>query len=222
MTNFQLAALLQLLLLELRRWKWVCGLSSLNLQGSYNWDYLPNWCPQFQPLANSFYINWQALRAYNNPYRPFQPKRAMNPNHAKQNTLHSGTEPLIFLYLSINGKQETNMSRWFSSGLSRLLPPNVCVYSDLDSDLASSVTGLSFGTFMTLTWLKKLLKVTEWTNYYKAIQWHFLDRSSHHHYYILDTVQTILKHHKFLKYYQIIVIVVVNPKKLLRKMISHV
>lgn len=28
--------------------------SDEELRGSYNWDYLLNWCPQFQPLANVF------------------------------------------------------------------------------------------------------------------------------------------------------------------------
>lgn len=51
--------------------------SDEELRGSYNWDYLLNWCPQFQPLANVF-TEIARLKDENvppnNPRRPFQPK----------------------------------------------------------------------------------------------------------------------------------------------------
>ncbi|XP_062870185.1 protocadherin-16-like [Trichomycterus rosablanca] len=51
--------------------------SDEELRGSYNWDYLLNWCPQFQPLANVFTeiarLKDESIPP-NNPRRPFQPK----------------------------------------------------------------------------------------------------------------------------------------------------
>uniref|UniRef100_A0A4W4F290 Protocadherin-16 n=1 Tax=Electrophorus electricus TaxID=8005 RepID=A0A4W4F290_ELEEL len=55
--------------------------SDEELRGSYNWDYLLNWCPQFQPLANVF-TEIARLKDENapvNPRRPFQPKAKMDP-----------------------------------------------------------------------------------------------------------------------------------------------
>ncbi|KAF7700324.1 protocadherin-16 [Silurus meridionalis] len=55
--------------------------SDEELRGSYNWDYLLNWCPQFQPLANVF-TEIARLKDENapvNPRRPFQPKAKTEP-----------------------------------------------------------------------------------------------------------------------------------------------
>lgn len=56
--------------------------SDEELRGSYNWDYLLNWCPQFQPLANVFTeiarLKDESLPP-NNPRRPFQPKAKTDP-----------------------------------------------------------------------------------------------------------------------------------------------
>ncbi|KAI7801010.1 putative protocadherin-16 [Triplophysa rosa] len=50
--------------------------SDEELRGSYNWDYLLDWCPQFQPLANVF-TEIARLKDENAPAnhrRPFHPK----------------------------------------------------------------------------------------------------------------------------------------------------
>ncbi|KAF7701166.1 protocadherin-16 [Silurus meridionalis] len=56
--------------------------SDEELRGSYNWDYLLNWCPQFQPLASVFTeiarLKDESLPP-NNPRRPFQPKIKTEP-----------------------------------------------------------------------------------------------------------------------------------------------
>ncbi|KAG9351769.1 hypothetical protein JZ751_023020 [Albula glossodonta] len=56
--------------------------SDEELRGSYNWDYLLNWCPQFQPLANVF-TEIARLKDESaqppNPRRPFQPKAKADP-----------------------------------------------------------------------------------------------------------------------------------------------
>ncbi|KAG5284012.1 hypothetical protein AALO_G00021980 [Alosa alosa] len=56
--------------------------SDEELRGSYNWDYLLNWCPQFQPLANVFTeiarLKDESIPP-NNPRRPFQPKAKTDP-----------------------------------------------------------------------------------------------------------------------------------------------
>ncbi|TRY99245.1 hypothetical protein DNTS_022810, partial [Danionella cerebrum] len=56
--------------------------SDEELRGSYNWDYLLNWCPQFQPLASVF-TEIARLKDENlppnNPRRPFQPKLKTDP-----------------------------------------------------------------------------------------------------------------------------------------------
>lgn len=55
--------------------------SDEELRGSYNWDYLLNWCPQFQPLANVF-TEIARLKDENAPVntrRPFQPKAKADP-----------------------------------------------------------------------------------------------------------------------------------------------
>ncbi|XP_076832352.1 protocadherin-16 [Brachyhypopomus gauderio] len=55
--------------------------SDEELRGSYNWDYLLNWCPQFQPLANVF-TEIARLKDENapvNPRRHFQPKVKADP-----------------------------------------------------------------------------------------------------------------------------------------------
>ncbi|XP_026994718.2 protocadherin-16 [Tachysurus fulvidraco] len=56
--------------------------SDEELRGSYNWDYLLNWCPQFQPLASVFTeiarLKDESLPP-NNPRRPFQPKIKTDP-----------------------------------------------------------------------------------------------------------------------------------------------
>ncbi|KAJ8368542.1 hypothetical protein SKAU_G00085700, partial [Synaphobranchus kaupii] len=56
--------------------------SDEELRGSYNWDYLLNWCPQFQPLANVF-TEIARLKDENAPpsnsRRPFQPKAKADP-----------------------------------------------------------------------------------------------------------------------------------------------
>ncbi|KAJ8412516.1 hypothetical protein AAFF_G00128520, partial [Aldrovandia affinis] len=56
--------------------------SDEELRGSYNWDYLLNWCPQFQPLANVF-TEIARLKDETaqqpNPRRPFQPKAKTDP-----------------------------------------------------------------------------------------------------------------------------------------------
>uniref|UniRef100_A0A8C7I9V6 Cadherin domain-containing protein n=1 Tax=Oncorhynchus kisutch TaxID=8019 RepID=A0A8C7I9V6_ONCKI len=58
--------------------------SDEELRGSYNWDYLLNWCPQFQPLANVFteiarLKDETAPQNQTNPRQPFQPKAKMDP-----------------------------------------------------------------------------------------------------------------------------------------------
>ncbi|XP_053703389.1 protocadherin-16-like isoform X2 [Synchiropus splendidus] len=55
--------------------------SDEELRGSYNWDYLLNWCPQFQPLANVFteIARLKDETAQQNPRQPFQPKPKTDP-----------------------------------------------------------------------------------------------------------------------------------------------
>ncbi|XP_066555914.1 protocadherin-16 [Amia ocellicauda] len=55
--------------------------SDEELRGSYNWDYLLNWCPQFQPLASVFteIARLKDESAPPNPRRPFQPKAKADP-----------------------------------------------------------------------------------------------------------------------------------------------
>ncbi|XP_030634016.1 protocadherin-16 [Chanos chanos] len=55
--------------------------SDEELRGSYNWDYLLNWCPQFQPLANVFteIARLKDENAPPHPRRPFQPKAKTDP-----------------------------------------------------------------------------------------------------------------------------------------------
>ncbi|KAJ8275586.1 hypothetical protein COCON_G00073380, partial [Conger conger] len=57
--------------------------SDEELRGSYNWDYLLNWCPQFQPLANVFTeiarLKDETATPNNLPRRPFQPKPKVDP-----------------------------------------------------------------------------------------------------------------------------------------------
>uniref|UniRef100_A0A6Q2Z7J2 Protocadherin-16 n=1 Tax=Esox lucius TaxID=8010 RepID=A0A6Q2Z7J2_ESOLU len=55
--------------------------SDEELRGSYNWDYLLNWCPQFQPLANVFteIARLKDETAPPNPRRPFQQKAKVDP-----------------------------------------------------------------------------------------------------------------------------------------------
>ncbi len=57
--------------------------SDEELRGSYNWDYLLNWCPQFQPLANVFTeiarLKDETAQQSQNPRQPFQPKHKIDP-----------------------------------------------------------------------------------------------------------------------------------------------
>uniref|UniRef100_A0A673ZTN7 Protocadherin-16 n=1 Tax=Salmo trutta TaxID=8032 RepID=A0A673ZTN7_SALTR len=55
--------------------------SDEELRGSYNWDYLLNWCPQFQPLASVFteIARLKDETATPNPRRPLQHKAKMDP-----------------------------------------------------------------------------------------------------------------------------------------------
>nr|XP_043897629.1 protocadherin-16 [Solea senegalensis] len=57
--------------------------SDEELRGSYNWDYLLNWCPQFQPLANVFTeiarLKDETAQQSQNPRQPFHPKPKMDP-----------------------------------------------------------------------------------------------------------------------------------------------
>uniref|UniRef100_A0A8C5BLR5 Dachsous cadherin-related 1a n=1 Tax=Gadus morhua TaxID=8049 RepID=A0A8C5BLR5_GADMO len=55
--------------------------SDEELRGSYNWDYLLNWCPQFQPLANVFteIARLKDETAPPNPRRPFPHKAKAEP-----------------------------------------------------------------------------------------------------------------------------------------------
>ncbi|XP_055792755.1 protocadherin-16-like [Salvelinus fontinalis] len=58
--------------------------SDEELRGSYNWDYLLNWCPQFQPLANVFteiarLKDETAPQNQTNPRQPLQPKAKTDP-----------------------------------------------------------------------------------------------------------------------------------------------
>ncbi|CAL8401145.1 unnamed protein product [Boreogadus saida] len=57
--------------------------SDEELRGSYNWDYLLNWCPQFQPLANVFTeiarLKDETAHPGQNPRQPFQPKPKIDP-----------------------------------------------------------------------------------------------------------------------------------------------
>ncbi|XP_077448676.1 protocadherin-16-like isoform X2 [Stigmatopora argus] len=57
--------------------------SDEELRGSYNWDYLLNWCPQFQPLANVFTeiarLKDETAQQNPNPLQPFQPRAKMEP-----------------------------------------------------------------------------------------------------------------------------------------------
>ncbi|KAM4697236.1 protocadherin-16 [Discoglossus pictus] len=52
--------------------------SDEELRGSYNWDYLLNWCPQFQPLASVF-MEIARLKDESTLRRPFQPKPKVVP-----------------------------------------------------------------------------------------------------------------------------------------------
>ncbi|KAK7925946.1 hypothetical protein WMY93_008256 [Mugilogobius chulae] len=56
--------------------------SDEELRGSYNWDYLLNWCPQFQPLANVFTeiarLKDETAQQTQNPRPPFQPKHKID------------------------------------------------------------------------------------------------------------------------------------------------
>ncbi|XP_078514848.1 protocadherin-16 [Lissotriton helveticus] len=52
--------------------------SDEELRGSYNWDYLLNWCPQFQPLASVF-TEIARLKDETTMRRPFQPKPKAEP-----------------------------------------------------------------------------------------------------------------------------------------------
>ncbi|KAJ3589902.1 hypothetical protein NHX12_010743, partial [Muraenolepis orangiensis] len=57
--------------------------SDEELRGSYNWDYLLNWCPQFQPLANVFTeiarLKDETAQQSQNPRQPFQAKPKIDP-----------------------------------------------------------------------------------------------------------------------------------------------
>uniref|UniRef100_A0A667XTE9 Protocadherin-16 n=1 Tax=Myripristis murdjan TaxID=586833 RepID=A0A667XTE9_9TELE len=55
--------------------------SDEELRGSYNWDYLLNWCPQFQPLANVFteIARLKDETAPSNPRRSFHQKAKAEP-----------------------------------------------------------------------------------------------------------------------------------------------
>ncbi|XP_047462295.1 LOW QUALITY PROTEIN: protocadherin-16-like [Mugil cephalus] len=57
--------------------------SDEELRGSYNWDYLLNWCPQFQPLANVFTeiarLKDETAQQSQNPRQPFHPKPKIDP-----------------------------------------------------------------------------------------------------------------------------------------------
>ncbi|XP_061755306.1 protocadherin-16-like [Nerophis ophidion] len=57
--------------------------SDEELRGSYNWDYLLNWCPQFQPLANVFTeiarLKDETAQQSQSLRQPFQPKPKMDP-----------------------------------------------------------------------------------------------------------------------------------------------
>ncbi|XP_052323476.1 protocadherin-16 [Oncorhynchus keta] len=55
--------------------------SDEELRGSYNWDYLLNWCPQFQPLASVFteIARLKDETAPPNPRRPLQHKAKVDP-----------------------------------------------------------------------------------------------------------------------------------------------
>ncbi|XP_078078835.1 protocadherin-16-like [Mustelus asterias] len=52
--------------------------SDEELRGSYNWDYLLNWCPQFQPLASVF-TEIARLKDESAPRKPFQSKPKVDP-----------------------------------------------------------------------------------------------------------------------------------------------
>ncbi|NWS78157.1 PCD16 protein, partial [Crotophaga sulcirostris] len=52
--------------------------SDEELRGSYNWDYLLNWCPQFQPLANVF-TEIARLKDESSLRKPFPPKPKAEP-----------------------------------------------------------------------------------------------------------------------------------------------
>ncbi|XP_051903998.1 protocadherin-16-like [Hippocampus zosterae] len=57
--------------------------SDEELRGSYNWDYLLDWCPRFQPLANVFTeiarLKDETARQSPDPRQPFQPKLKTDP-----------------------------------------------------------------------------------------------------------------------------------------------
>ncbi|KAM6985192.1 protocadherin-16 [Aplochiton taeniatus] len=57
--------------------------SDEELRGSYNWDYLLNWCPQFQPLASVFTeiarLKDETAPQSQTPRQPFQPKPKAEP-----------------------------------------------------------------------------------------------------------------------------------------------
>ncbi|XP_063060967.1 protocadherin-16 [Engraulis encrasicolus] len=76
--------------------------SDEELRGSYNWDYLLNWCPQFQPLANVF-TEIARLKDETappqNPRRPFpqkakpvDPKPRIDPPPLITNVAHPGAK----------------------------------------------------------------------------------------------------------------------------------
>uniref|UniRef100_A0A8C5GTZ0 Protocadherin-16 n=1 Tax=Gouania willdenowi TaxID=441366 RepID=A0A8C5GTZ0_GOUWI len=57
--------------------------SDEELRGSYNWDYLLNWCPQFQPLANVFTeiarLKDETAQQNQTPRQPFHSKPKIDP-----------------------------------------------------------------------------------------------------------------------------------------------
>ncbi|XP_028856949.1 protocadherin-16-like isoform X2 [Denticeps clupeoides] len=70
--------------------------SEEELRGSYNWDYLLNWCPQFQPLANVFTeiarLKDESVPAHQR--RPFQTKAKarIDPPPLITNVAHPGAK----------------------------------------------------------------------------------------------------------------------------------
>ncbi|XP_067322476.1 LOW QUALITY PROTEIN: protocadherin-16 [Anolis sagrei] len=67
--------------------------SDEELRGSYNWDYLLNWCPQFQPLASVF-TEIARLKDENSLRKPFpaKPKPRIDPPPLITSVAHPGAK----------------------------------------------------------------------------------------------------------------------------------
>ncbi|XP_066533752.1 protocadherin-16 [Hoplias malabaricus] len=65
--------------------------SDEELRGSYNWDYLLNWCPQFQPLANVF----TEIARLKDENAPADPKPRIDPPPLITSVAHPGAKTVL-------------------------------------------------------------------------------------------------------------------------------